>query len=48
MNKFTIDKITSYIGYREMLVVKFFLWVIDSSLLKWMFEGDYVGSLNTL
>jgi len=23
MNKLTIDKITSYIGYREILVVKF-------------------------
>ena len=47
MNKLTIDKITSYIGYIEMLVVKFSM-VIDSNLLKWMCEGDSVGSLNTL
>ena len=39
----TIDKITSYIGYR-----KSFLWVIDYSLLKWMFDGDSAVSLNTL
>ena len=39
----TIDKITSYIGYRES-----FLWFIYSNLLKWMFEGDSVGPFNAV
>ena len=48
MNKLTIDKITGYIGYRAKRWLLCLLWVIGSNLLKWMFEGDYVGSLSTL